>query len=219
MSGLFLQIGVILLWAIPILGISHATVLFGLRLERRKKLSFLANQLKESTSDFPIRTSVYSELRDGTPDQILAFCEDILAQLSRGLDGRQLKGLQKLQENKPYRKLRTIQSIYAVGPAVTEAYPMLGILGTVISIAGSLSTLSVGDGTVGPDFSVVIESFGTALWTTIEGLVFAVIFMIIHSWVDSNYTILSDVRRKFEEIVREARFRDDMGTRPGGSAS
>lgn len=84
-----------------------------------------------------------------------------------------------------------IESLASIAGALVQAFPLLGILGTILAIAKSAAESSAG-GTL--DASAVTTSFTLAMDTTILGILFGIIFSV----VDSIY------RTRVEKFVWDA---------------
>ncbi len=106
----------------------------------------------------------------------------------RKLDG---KGPESLKEE--YHKLTNekTHSIYAYSKFVRTSFnlffdlipmfPMLGILGTVVAIACQFSSAAEVTSESEAILRSVTQNFGTAIWTTIFGIGFAITFTVINA--------------------------------------
>lgn len=131
-------------------------------------------------------------------DFALYLCNDMLASPSQ-IDKDKLR---QFVESKPHKNLRWLERLYHLGPTFSEIYPMLGILGTVTAIAVALNEQDAVSGTVG--FHGVIGAFGLALDTTIWGLIFAAVFMVVHAFLDPRARVLTELHQKIDEILIKA---------------
>lgn len=71
---------------------------------------------------------------------------------------------------------RRMNSSYIVFENITTIFPLMGLLGTVVSLIPMVNTISTGD----------VSLFFSALTSTFWGIVFAIISKIVNSFVESS---------------------------------
>lgn len=74
-------------------------------------------------------------------------------------------------------------------------FPLLGIFGTILAIGQSLQ------GSEG-DVSVIMRAFTNAINTTILGLVFAVIYMIVDAFFQAKSGRLKNELNKYRDVIK-----------------
>ena len=100
-----------------------------------------------------------------------------------------------------------IETMANVGGAMVQVFPLLGILGTILSIAQSAAGETGVNGVLDP--VSVTSSFSTAMDTTILGIFFGIVFML----VDSNFQ--GKISEFFDSSQRYRSFFDDVALRSG----
>lgn len=81
----------------------------------------------------------------------------------------------------------------SVTAAIVQIFPLLGILGTVIALATGLGAENI------------IEQLGNAIWTTIWGISFAVIFMPVDAIFQTGINRLRDDFKRYSSIIKPKR--------------
>lgn len=84
-----------------------------------------------------------------------------------------------------------------------EAYPLSGVLGTVLAIGSALQTDASGQSA--STVNVVMERFGDSIWSTFAGLFAAIVLMFINSILEVRFNRLTDSRRHVREMVARAK--------------
>ncbi len=101
----------------------------------------------------------------------------------------------KLSERNLYNRYYTIESASSVMSTLVQVFPLLGILGTILAIAG---TAFEGGGI---DASRLTSAFVLAMDTTILGIAFSVIFMLVESLLNPKIERLINESIDFKSIV------------------
>jgi biopolymer transport protein ExbB/TolQ len=160
-------------------------------------------------------------------DQIEAFIADInevLEDPARQSDRQALlHRMNVLDERRGYLHSMFFETSYNICRTMIEAYPLAGVLGTILAIGVALQSPAgdAGAGTV----SAIVAQFGNAVWSTFAGLVSAVILMFFNSCVEPSFGRLSENRQHVREMVarakRELAFSaaDDARAHTGGNGS
>jgi biopolymer transport protein ExbB/TolQ len=84
---------------------------------------------------------------------------------------------------------------YNVARSMIEAYPLLGILGTILAIG-----LVVAEGDQA-SVAAIVRGFGEAIWSTCAGIVLALMLMFINSFVEPGFIRLMEQQRLVRETI------------------
>lgn len=184
------------------------------RHERRRLQDFLLNAVRALPHHADLNRSRAIE------DQIDAFIHD-LDDLSRNAaeqfdDARREMLRSRLltkDESRPYLRSMHFEVWYNAWRTLIEAFPILGILGTIAAIAASLHH---GTGAVDPTtadaadaagesmrvMTSVLANFGNAIYSTGAGLLSALILMTINAFVEPGFDRLVEQKRQVREVIR-----------------
>ena len=186
---------------IAILGVVHLLLFVLLWLWFRNDLRRIAGALDDFTRGLHHRSVL--DRRGHLSDQIEAFLSDVNEILdSPGqADDRQvlLNRINILDEQRKYLQSLGFEISYNMCRTMIEAYPLLGILGTILAIGGALQS--------GPDasVSVIVQRFGEAIWSTCAGLVAAVLLMFVNSMVETPFLRLAENRQHVAQMVAKVK--------------
>ncbi|MFN9371480.1 MAG: MotA/TolQ/ExbB proton channel family protein [Planctomycetaceae bacterium] len=106
-----------------------------------------------------------------------------------------------LDEKRRYFSSLRFETCYNVCRSMIEAYPLLGILGTILAIG--LVVLEGSGATAGK----IVERFGQAIWSTCAGLVVAIILMLLNSLVEPSFVRLNELRSQTAAAVARVKRR------------
>jgi len=106
-----------------------------------------------------------------------------------------------LDEKRRYFSSLRFETCYNVCRSMIEAYPLLGILGTILAIG--LVVLEGSEATAGK----IVERFGQAIWSTCAGLVVALILMLLNSLVEPSFVRLNELRAQTAAAVARVKRR------------
>lgn len=140
-------------------------------------------------------------------DQIEAFIADVnevLEDPARQADRQALlHRMNVLDERRGYLHSMFFETSYNICRTMIEAYPLAGVLGTILAIGVALQSPGgePGAGTV----NAIVAQFGNAVWSTFAGLVSAVILMFFNSCVEPSFRRLSENRQHVREMVAGAK--------------
>ena len=84
-----------------------------------------------------------------------------------------------------------------------EAYPLSGVLGTVLAIGSALQTDAAAQSA--STVNVVMERFGDSIWSTFAGLFAAIVLMFVNSILEIRFNRLTDSRTHVREMVARAK--------------
>lgn len=133
-------------------------------------------------------------------DAFLADVDEVLDDPTRQADRASLLNrMQILDEKRRYLSSMFFETSYNIARTMIEAYPLAGILGTVLAIGAALGAEQVEGRTVTVD--IIVQRFGESIWATFAGLAAAIILMFINSIVETGFLRLSENRRHVRETV------------------
>ncbi|MEZ6055882.1 MAG: MotA/TolQ/ExbB proton channel family protein [Planctomycetaceae bacterium] len=137
-------------------------------------------------------------------DAFLADVNDVLDDGSRRADrGALLSRMRVLDEQRRYLATMFFETCYNIARTMIEAYPLAGVLGTILAIGSALQ----GDATQAASTGVaaIVGRFGDAIWSTFAGLTAAIVLMFVNSFVETGFARLSENRRQVRETVARAK--------------
>lgn len=172
----------------------HLVAFIALWIWWRRDLRAIASWLDDFTRGLKHRSVLG---HDGhLTDQIDAFLADVNDVLETGSsEGRLVlfHRMNVLDEKRRYLKSMSFETCFNVCRTMIEAYPIMGILGTVLAIG---SALQAGSGVAG-----IVSRFGEAIWSTFAGLLAAVLLMLINSILEPRFTRLAENRAAVRDTV------------------
>lgn len=166
----------------------------------RRDIRNIASSLDSFTRDVRFRSVL--DRNSHLCDQIEAFLSDInevLEKPDRKIDRVGLSHrIHILDEKRVYLQSMGFETAYNVCRTMIEAYPIAGILGTIVAI-GAVLQGAEGENAV----QLLVARFGHSIWATFAGLFSAITLMMINSLVETSFQRLTEDRRH----VRDAVFR------------
>ncbi len=203
---------------IAVVAVLHICLFLILRIWRKRDLQFLTETLDEFTHGLSNR----SQLPRGTAleNQVDAFLQDVgdvLADPRRQSD-RQLclNRLDILDQRRHYLNSIRFESAFHSARTMIEAYPLAGVLGTVLAIGSALQSDTTSGNAVG--VNLVMERFGDSIWSTFAGLTAAVLLLFVSSLQEVHVARLAECRSGVREMIgrakRELRLVAEQGDRP-----
>lgn len=194
---------------------AHLMAFIGLWLWWRRDLRAIAGWLDDFTRGLRHRSVLG---RDGhLTDQIDAFLADVNEVLQSGSSEDRhtlFHRMNILDEKRRYLKSMVFETSFNVCRTMIEAYPLLGILGTILAIGAALE----GGGTGGAEVSVglIVGRFGEAIWSTFAGLIAAVTLMFLNSLLEPRFTRLAENRAAVRDTV--GRTKRELAVRTEGAS-
>lgn len=183
----------------------HLAVFAFLWIWARRDLRIIVSSLADFTRDLRHRSILDSTAH--LSDQIEAFLADVnevLSDPSRKRDrAALLERMNILDEKRKYLHSLTFESCYNVARSMIEAYPLAGVVGTVLAIGVVLQTDRAADPSTG--VTVLVQRFGESIWATFAGLVSAIMLMFINGFLETPFTRLSENRVHVRETVAHAK--------------
>lgn len=139
-------------------------------------------------------------------DQIDAFIADVnevLEDDSRQVDRQALlQRMNILDERRGYLHSLVFETSYNIWRTMIDAYPLAGVLGTILAIGVALQT-EPGDGAAST--SAIVSQFGNAVWSTFAGLASAIVLMFLNSCVEPPFQRLTENRAHVREMIARAK--------------
>jgi len=180
----------------------HVFLFFVLAIWSRRDLRRLASSLDDFTRGLTHRSILGSTSH--LSDQIDAFIADVnevLHDQSR-TDDRDalLQRMKILDERRGYLGSMFFETTYNIARTMIEAYPLAGVLGTILAIGAALQNgpeATEGATTVG----LIVGRFGEAIWSTFAGLVAAILLMFLNSMLEPAFARLSQNRMHVRDMV------------------
>lgn len=185
--------------------IAHLIVFVGLWVAYRHNLRAIAQTLEDFTRGLRHRSVLDRSLP--LSDQIEAFLTDVKDALdipARASDRQELSiRMNLLDEKRRYLHAMRFETIYNVWRSMIEAYPMAGILGTVLAIGAALQDGQQAGG--GATVNAIVRNFGESIWSTFTALAAAVILIFLNSWIEPAFVRLSENREHVRDMVARAK--------------
>ncbi|MEO2034190.1 MAG: MotA/TolQ/ExbB proton channel family protein, partial [Planctomycetaceae bacterium] len=91
-----------------------------------------------------------------------------------------------------------------VARTMIEAYPLAGVLGTILAIGSALQSPESAADVVGT-MSGIVSRFGDAIWSTFCGLFAAIILMFVNSMLETRFERLTQSRIHVRDMVARAK--------------
>jgi biopolymer transport protein ExbB len=136
-------------------------------------------------------------------DQIEAFLADVNEALTLPQAGDERRILRDrlniLDERRGYLNALPFETAYNVARTMIEAYPLAGVLGTILAIGAALATDD------SASVSQIVSRFGDAIWSTFAGLIAAIALMFLNSLIEPKFTRLTENRAHVRETVARAK--------------
>jgi biopolymer transport protein ExbB/TolQ len=190
----------------------HLAFFFFLWVWSRRDLKTMASSLADFTRDLRHRSVLDST--GHLSEQIEAFLADVnevLDNPTRRTDREALlHRMNILDEKRKYLNSLFFETLYNLGRTMIEAYPLAGVLGTILAIGSALQGSDAGVTTV----DVIVSRFGEAIWSTFAGLVAAIVLMFVNSVLEPPFGRLAENRQHVRETV--ARVKRELALGRGG---
>lgn len=194
-------------FAIAVAAIVHLLVFFFLSAWYRRDLSIIAGCLDDYTRDLRHR-SVLGR-RAPLTNQIDAFVEDIndvVNDPSRIADRSVcLQRMHILDERRSYLDSLSFETAGNIARTMIEAYPLAGVLGTILAIGSALQGDAEAAATATTTMNTIVSRFGDAIWSTFAGLAAAIILMFINSLLETRFDRLTQCRLHVRDVVAKAK--------------
>ena len=182
----------------------HLGVLFVLWVWSKRDFRVIASSLFDFTKGLKNQSLLDSNSHLGDQIEVfLADVNDVLDDPTRATDRQALlTRIQVLDEKRKYLQSMSFDTVYNSARTMIEAYPLAGVLGTMLAIGAALNSKTGGQTA---SVAQVVERFGEAIWCSFAGLISAIILMFINSWLEPSFNRLSEDRKLVRETVGRAK--------------
>lgn len=206
---------------ICILGCIHAIALIALRAIRRARAGSLAIYLHNlsknfsSSADIRPNTSIHEQV-----DTFLTDIREVVHNPERASDRDKLyHRLVAKDEHKLDVYGTRLETGYNVARTGIEIYPLLGILGTIFAIAMGLNQpvtpppLPPAGSSIeimppeafGQSSGAIIRNFANSIWATASGIGFAIVLMLVNSFIEPGFERLARQKQSVREVIEAAK--------------
>ncbi|MBI1345127.1 MotA/TolQ/ExbB proton channel [bacterium] len=194
-------------WTTPVIagvGLVHFLAFLWLWAWARRDLRRLAHDFDSFTRDLKHRSLFArgTQLSDQL-DAFLADVKEVLDDPRRQSDRQALhQRMTILDEERRYLQSQSFDTCYNVCRTMIEAYPLAGVLGTILAIGAALQVTAVDEGNT---VQTIVRYFGDAIWSTFAGLIAAMWLMFVNSLVEPGFRRLSESRVQVRDTVIRAK--------------
>lgn len=178
----------------------HLLFFFYLMIWAQRDLRRMAYDFDQFTRELRYRSIL--ERGSNLSDQIDAFLadiKDILDDPAKVTERQNLwQRMRILDEERRYLQSHAFETCYTICRTMIEAYPLAGVLGTILAIGAALQS---GQGNAQQTVGDIVKNFGESIWATFAGLMAAIVLMLINSMVETKFRRLSENRLHVRETV------------------
>jgi len=171
----------------------------------RRDLKRIASTLAEFTRDLKNRSML--DATGHLSDQINAFLADVnevLSDKTRQAERQSLHDrIRILDERRIYLHSMVFETAYNMCRTMIEAYPLAGVLDTILAIGAALQ--GGGDGETAASVSTIVGHFGDAIWSTFAGLISAIVLMFLNSLFETGFGRLAENRQRVRVTIADAK--------------
>jgi biopolymer transport protein ExbB/TolQ len=182
----------------------HFLAFLWLRAWAGRDLRRMANDFDSFTRELKHRSLLDRSMN--LSDQIEAFLADIrdvLDDPAKKVERESLwHRMRVLDEERRYLQSHAFETSYNICRSMIEAYPLAGVLGTILAIGAALQG---GQANAQQTVSDIVRFFGDAIWSTFAGLIAAMVLMFINSIVETQFRRLTENRQHVRETVARAK--------------
>jgi len=183
----------------------HLLWFFWLSMCSTSDLRNIAISLDEFTRDLRHRSILGKKTH--LSDQIEAFISDVNEVLTDQTRTEERKScllrMKILDERRKYLDSSAFDTAYNICRTMIEAYPLAGVLGTILAIGAALQAGPAGEGAT--TVAAIVTRFGDAIWSTFAGLISAIVLMFVNSMVETRFERLSSNRGHVRDMVARAK--------------
>ncbi len=185
---------------------AHLLLFFVLWVWSRRDLRTIASALFDFTKGLQNQSLLdsHAHLSDQI-DAFLADVNDLLDDPTRQTERADLlQRLRILDEKRKYLDSMFFETVYNMARTMIEAYPLAGVLGTILAIAAVLQVENP-QADAGSTLGLVLGRFGEAIGSTAAGLIAAMLLMFINSCLETPFSRLAENRRHVRETIARAK--------------
>ena len=179
----------------------HLFVMLVLWMWSRRDMARIASTLDDFTRGLKHRSVLDKTAH--LSDQIEAFLEDVKDVIETpGLDSDRELLLQRvniIDEKRRYLNSLFFETSYNTCRTMIEAYPLAGVLGTILAIGAALQSDAAT--ATGSAVSTIVGNFGDAIWSTFAGLLSCIVLMFLNSWIEPPFGRLAENRVHVREMI------------------
>ncbi|TWT63991.1 MotA/TolQ/ExbB proton channel family protein [Rubinisphaera italica] len=200
MNSILSAIAELSTWAISVAACFHLAVFAVLVLWSRRDMKILTGTLQDYTRDLRQR-SVLDPTAHLTEqmDAFIADIEDVVSDPSRKQEQQLLRNrMNLLDEKRRYLHALKFETIANTARTMIEAYPLAGVLGTIVSIGAALNAPGSADTET---VSLIVARFGDAIWSTFAGLSAALVLLFVNSLLEPAFQRLSETRSHIRSMI------------------
>ncbi|EKK00726.1 hypothetical protein RBSH_03924 [Rhodopirellula baltica SH28] len=187
--------------AIVVAALAHLLFFFVLAMWARGDRKKIVQTLQRFTDSLPNRSRMdYDAHPSDQIEACLADIHDVLVEPSGSPHRVALsQRMRILDERRDYLHSLRFETAWNVARTMIEAYPLAGVLGTILAIGAALA--SDDQASVG----VIVTRFGDAIWSTFAGLAAAITLMLLNSFFEPGFAKLSENRLHVRETASKAK--------------
>lgn len=200
---------------IAVVAVLHVFAFLWLIRWSRRDLRRMAGDFDSFTRELRHRSVLDRSL--DLSSQIEAFLADVREVLDDPARKAEREALAKrvrtLDEERRYLQSESFETCYTVCRTMIEAYPLAGVLGTILAIGAALQA---GQGNSQKTVADIVRNFGDSVWATFAGLLAAIVLMFVNSLVETRFRRLSETRAHIRETIQ--RTKRELSTPEDGAA-
>jgi biopolymer transport protein ExbB/TolQ len=186
------------------IAVFHLLVFIWLIAWAGRDLRRMAHDFDQFTRELKYRSIL--ERGSNLSDQIDAFLadiKDVLDDPSKTAERQNLwQRMRILDEERRYLQSQAFETWYTICRSMIEAYPLAGVLGTILAIGAALQS---GQGNAQQTVADIVRNFGSSIWATFAGLIAAITLMFVNSIVETRFRRLTENRLHVRETVARAK--------------
>lgn len=138
-------------------------------------------------------------------DAFVADISDVISDPSRRQDRQAcLQRMHILDERRSYLDSLSFETAGNVTRTMIEAYPLAGVLGTILAIGSALQQPEEA-AALANTMSGIVSRFGDAIWSTFSGLFAAILLMFVNSLLETRFERLTQSRAHVRDVVAGAK--------------
>jgi len=143
---------------------------------------------------------------EGGSDELMRVLDNLRAFVETADPERraELKGFIRGGDGREDAGVARTKALLGLGRVFTEVFPLMGILGTVCALS---ATAGISDLAARPSREAlerVLSLFGTAVSSTIYGLICAVVFMFVFGALEARLTYSFELVRRYRDLMDKA---------------
>ncbi|MBD3676442.1 MAG: MotA/TolQ/ExbB proton channel family protein [Planctomycetaceae bacterium] len=181
---------------------AHLFLFLVLRIWSRRDLHGIVGTLDDFTRGLKHRSVL--DRRGHLTEQVDAFLSDVndvLLHREQSAERETLKQrINVLDEKRSYLHSMLFETTYNMARNMIDAYPLLGVLGTILAIGAALQQ-PVDAGATVSGVEAIVGRFGEAIWSTFAGLICGILLMFVNSLLEPAFLRLSENRLQVREMI------------------